>query len=436
MQHLDEGTIHAWLDGALDAAEGARIEQHVAGCASCAAAVAEARGLVAGASRILSALDHVPGNVVPRAGGGGGGPEHDIGSAMARRRAPGGEGTLWRALRLTPARAAAAAVLIVAAGTLLVTRQQGSDLAISAVDSATVADTAAQGPAVSMPAVAPAALGGGAAQTAVDQRSNRAQKGPSASKTEMIPFSKAPVAQQRRDSTAPRQRRAAAEADLSKGARRDEVSAANVPAAQPIPAVATAPNERTADSLREVAERRAASAPAPAPPANVTPMREQLRLGTPRALQASDSARPIAVAGCYGVTGDPRAGSGLPSRISLDTASALAAVAGFAAPVAPPAGRVAAPSAAKALGSVVTSRSNEGALARRVTLPDSTIAGVRGPVAGDWVHTNASTVRITLGNGTTQTMVLVLQVEDAGTLRGFVVGREGLVTLRRMRCQP
>jgi hypothetical protein len=55
--HVDEGTIHAWLDDALSADERRAVEAHVAGCASCAAAVAEARGLVAGASRILSALD-------------------------------------------------------------------------------------------------------------------------------------------------------------------------------------------------------------------------------------------------------------------------------------------------------------------------------------------------------------------------------------------
>lgn len=65
MEHIDEGTIHAWLDGALPADEGARIEAHVASCALCASAVAEARGLIAASSRILSALDDVPGGVIP-----------------------------------------------------------------------------------------------------------------------------------------------------------------------------------------------------------------------------------------------------------------------------------------------------------------------------------------------------------------------------------
>ena len=55
--HPDEGTIHAWLDDALTAEESARIEEHVSSCASCAAAVAEARGLIAGASRVVAMLD-------------------------------------------------------------------------------------------------------------------------------------------------------------------------------------------------------------------------------------------------------------------------------------------------------------------------------------------------------------------------------------------
>lgn len=66
MTHIDEGTIHAWIDGALDATQSRAVEVHVAECATCAAAVAEARGFVAGASRILTALDDVPAGVVPK----------------------------------------------------------------------------------------------------------------------------------------------------------------------------------------------------------------------------------------------------------------------------------------------------------------------------------------------------------------------------------
>jgi putative zinc finger protein len=64
-EHLDEGTIHAWLDGALAPDESARVESAAASCAECAALVAEARGLVAASSRILSSLDAVPAGVLP-----------------------------------------------------------------------------------------------------------------------------------------------------------------------------------------------------------------------------------------------------------------------------------------------------------------------------------------------------------------------------------
>jgi hypothetical protein len=66
MEHLDEGTIHAWIDGGLGGAQSRDIEAHVAQCPTCSAAVAEARGLIAASSRILIALDDVPGGVVPR----------------------------------------------------------------------------------------------------------------------------------------------------------------------------------------------------------------------------------------------------------------------------------------------------------------------------------------------------------------------------------
>jgi anti-sigma factor RsiW len=64
-EHLDEGTIHAWLDGELPPDESARVEAQVSACTECAALVAEARGLVAASSRILSSLDAVPGGVIP-----------------------------------------------------------------------------------------------------------------------------------------------------------------------------------------------------------------------------------------------------------------------------------------------------------------------------------------------------------------------------------
>lgn len=66
MPRPDEGLIHAWLDGQLPPEEAARIEELAATDPEWAVAVAEARGLVAASSRILSALDHVPVGVVPK----------------------------------------------------------------------------------------------------------------------------------------------------------------------------------------------------------------------------------------------------------------------------------------------------------------------------------------------------------------------------------
>ncbi|MEO6332211.1 MAG: zf-HC2 domain-containing protein [Gemmatimonadaceae bacterium] len=58
--HPEEGTLHAYIDGELARVEAATLELHVAECARCAAALAEARGLVAAASRAISALDAAP----------------------------------------------------------------------------------------------------------------------------------------------------------------------------------------------------------------------------------------------------------------------------------------------------------------------------------------------------------------------------------------
>jgi putative zinc finger protein len=67
MQHPDEGTIHAWIDGELSQADATALETHLAVCAECSAMAAEARGLVAASSRIVSALDIIPGGVIPAA---------------------------------------------------------------------------------------------------------------------------------------------------------------------------------------------------------------------------------------------------------------------------------------------------------------------------------------------------------------------------------
>jgi hypothetical protein len=126
--HPDEGTIHAWLDGAFDAPTAEAIEAHVASCPSCAERVAEARGLIAGASRVVSALDDVPSGVTPAWG-------RAPSTANATNATRAGA---WRRFRVTPARAAIAATILVALGVTLTRERTApeSELAKSTVAAA------------------------------------------------------------------------------------------------------------------------------------------------------------------------------------------------------------------------------------------------------------------------------------------------------------
>ena len=136
MQHLDEGTIHAWLDGELSPLEAEQAARHAGECATCAAAVAEARGIIAGSARIVSALDDVPGGVIP-----GRTTQRTSGSSM------------WSRLRLTPGRAALAATILLAVSTMLTVRSPSTPEAKS--DSLVTAAAAKAAKAAELPAVPP-----------------------------------------------------------------------------------------------------------------------------------------------------------------------------------------------------------------------------------------------------------------------------------------
>lgn len=126
MRHLDEGTIHAWLDGALTTEEAARADAHAQTCAECAAMVAEARGLIAGASRIAASLDVGRGGVV---------------LATPSDRRPS-ERSVWHRLRMTPARSAIAATVLVGVATMFAVRGQRTRDVAPAVPAPSVADSA------------------------------------------------------------------------------------------------------------------------------------------------------------------------------------------------------------------------------------------------------------------------------------------------------
>nr|MDQ6887847.1 zf-HC2 domain-containing protein [Gemmatimonadota bacterium] len=160
MQHPDEGTLHGWLDGALDAGEAARVEAHVASCAVCSSAVADARGFIAASSRILSALDDVPAGAIPPARATVAAP-----SAAAASVRPLPRSLLAR----MPYARAAAAVVFLAAGTFAITRLVGPEAeragrlttAIPVVISPAPPAAAVVSPAVAPPAAAPAAVQSG-----------------------------------------------------------------------------------------------------------------------------------------------------------------------------------------------------------------------------------------------------------------------------------
>ena len=145
MQHLDEGTIHAWLDGALGAEEAARVDAHVGSCARCADAVAEARGLIAASSRILTALDQVP-------------------SIRGSQGSRGSAGSRWTGRPFATAfarqRIAAVIALIVVGGAvaLAVARKEPSPLVSGAVPMAEVAVVDSPAPVSTISAPMPAAM--------------------------------------------------------------------------------------------------------------------------------------------------------------------------------------------------------------------------------------------------------------------------------------
>jgi len=142
--HPDEGTIHAWLDRQLDDTSSATLEAHLQRCDECAERVAEARGLIAGTSRVLSSLDFDESRASDKPSAEPWRPV--VVAAAARRAVP--------FFRLTPARSAIAAVLVVAVATAIVREHERSTStpASSASESAVAATAPAAVPAA--PAVA------------------------------------------------------------------------------------------------------------------------------------------------------------------------------------------------------------------------------------------------------------------------------------------
>lgn len=131
-QHPEEGTLHAYIDGELSPAETAELELHVDECAQCAAALAEARGLVAAASRVITTLDAAPSSAVT--------PAAAVASAPA---APSRRAVRPSVFRVPYARAAA--LLLLVGGTAFVFDRTGAfGRGSSAQTESVTADAAAE----------------------------------------------------------------------------------------------------------------------------------------------------------------------------------------------------------------------------------------------------------------------------------------------------
>ncbi len=128
-RHIDEGTMHAWLDGALSAEEAGVVESHVADCAACSAAAAEARGLIAASTRILSALDDIPGKVIPAK-------DSAVVASVGAARSIPHRAPSMRSVRIY---APIAAVALFAVGALLVLRRNPALVPVSSQPRAPVA---------------------------------------------------------------------------------------------------------------------------------------------------------------------------------------------------------------------------------------------------------------------------------------------------------
>jgi hypothetical protein len=131
MPHLDEGTLHALLDGEIPSAELAPIQAHLGGCAACRARLAEEQDLLAESDRLIEVLE------LPEAAP----------AVVPVRKAP---------RRVWPTRLAWAATVVLAAG--LGYSARGGPLEPAPTPSRdSVVEVRADEPAASEPAASPAA---------------------------------------------------------------------------------------------------------------------------------------------------------------------------------------------------------------------------------------------------------------------------------------
>ena len=257
MQHLDEGTIHAWLDGQLPPEEAQSVEAHVAECRPCADAVAEARGLIAASSRILTALDGAPREVVPKPAsfrspaeaGGTGAVAADGGSAavLASRASERAQRRWFSGPSL-----AAAGVVVVAIGTVAIMRARQPTIMSREVSAV---------PAVSVP-VADSTASASSAQRANDVGTALGDRRTASTAVPApVPAAPAPPPQRTRDALSERAdqpvRSEKASDEAAAGGARHLTTVQRPPLAEPAKAAQQQAAALAADLKKDVAADRA-----------------------------------------------------------------------------------------------------------------------------------------------------------------------------------
>ncbi len=288
MQHLDEGTIHAWLDGALPPEQAADVERHARSCAECSALVADARGVIAGAARIVSALDNVPAGVIPA------------------RQAQTSTRSLWRTLRFTPFRAAIAASLMLTVASMLVVRHAPENQAtdnVAAVPAPAAAPTVISAARDSNAKVLKDAQPTTPPRSRTEVVAKTAPTAPAAAPPPVIARGKA-LAQVKEPAPA------AAVDSIGVSAAEAKLRSANVrqlseqTAQAPVNAAASASGARAADATERDAARR-----------------ESVVGQTISVVAMSSDERPIETPGCYQIVRDSvGVPARIPDRFSLDIA--------------------------------------------------------------------------------------------------------------------
>lgn len=173
----DEGLIHEWLDGQLDATTAAEVDALVASSPAFAARVAEARGLTAASSRILQSLDAVPGAVVPAAASGRATAPMEVvpTAAKARAKAPAsraGARAGWSWPRIG---SIAALLMVGVTGVAVLQREPDATAPLSSVaasdrEASSAVDASASESGMPMSAAMDAAPGGAAADQTASAR--------------------------------------------------------------------------------------------------------------------------------------------------------------------------------------------------------------------------------------------------------------------------